>query len=104
MARDFAFLHAFSPLQALRPGTSYPATLVLTGDHDDRVAPAHSYKFAAELQRDQAARRARPDQDRVGDWARTRQAGADAVVAEFADMLAFAAEHTGLTPDRPAAS
>lgn len=38
----------------MRPGTKYPATMVTTGDHDDRVVPAHSFKFAAELQDKQA--------------------------------------------------
>jgi prolyl oligopeptidase len=45
---------AYSPLHNIRPGTAYPATLVLTGDHDDRVAPGHSFKFAAALQAAQA--------------------------------------------------
>ncbi len=49
-AEDFAYLHAYSPLHNLEPGTAYPATLVTTGDHDDRVVPAHSFKFAAALQ------------------------------------------------------
>ena len=47
---DFPFLYAYSPLHNLKPGTSYPATLITTGDHDDRVVPAHSFKFAAALQ------------------------------------------------------
>jgi prolyl oligopeptidase len=51
---ELAALRAYSPLQAVRPGTAYPATLVLTGDHDDRVVPAHSFKFAAALQHAQA--------------------------------------------------
>ncbi len=50
----FAVLRAYSPLHNLRPHTHYPATLVMTGDHDDRVLPAHSYKFAAALQAAQA--------------------------------------------------
>ena len=49
-------LLAYSPLHNLKPGTKYPATLVTTGDHDDRVVPAHSYKFAAALQAAQAAK------------------------------------------------
>ena len=46
----FEVLRAYSPLHNLEPGTEYPATLILTGDHDDRVVPSHSFKFAAGLQ------------------------------------------------------
>jgi prolyl oligopeptidase len=46
----FDYLVRYSPYHALRPGTAYPATLVTTADHDDRVVPAHSFKFAARLQ------------------------------------------------------
>ena len=53
-AAEFGALRAYSPLQNVRPGTKYPPTLVLTGDHDDRVVPAHSFKFAATMQADQA--------------------------------------------------
>ena len=49
-ADEFRTLLAYSPLHNLKPGTSYPPTLVTTGDHDDRVVPAHSFKFAAALQ------------------------------------------------------
>ena len=53
-ARDFPFLHKYSPYHNLKPGTAYPATLVTTADHDDRVVPGHSFKFAAALQAAQA--------------------------------------------------
>lgn len=46
----FEYLYKYSPYHALQESTSYPATMVFTGDHDDRVVPAHSFKFAARLQ------------------------------------------------------
>jgi prolyl oligopeptidase len=47
---EFAALHAYSPYHNLKPGTTYPATLITTADTDDRVVPGHSFKFAAALQ------------------------------------------------------
>lgn len=96
---DFAVLHAYSPLHRLRPGTTYPATLICTGDHDDRVVPAHSLKFGAELQHSQAG--PGPVLLRV-DTKAGHGAGkpVSALAQEHADQLAFAAEYTGLTPLR----
>src|SRR5215475_12479793 len=53
-AEEFKAIYAYSPLQNIKPGTAYPPTLVLTSDHDDRVVPAHSFKFTAALQAAQA--------------------------------------------------
>ncbi|WP_312138862.1 prolyl oligopeptidase family serine peptidase [Sphingobacterium sp.] len=49
-AEMFNYLQKYSPYHALKPNTAYPATMVTTADHDDRVVPAHSFKFAARLQ------------------------------------------------------
>jgi prolyl oligopeptidase len=49
-ADEFQALYAYSPYHNLKPGVKYPSTLITTGDHDDRVVPAHSFKFAARLQ------------------------------------------------------
>ncbi|HEX4971411.1 MAG TPA: prolyl oligopeptidase family serine peptidase [Steroidobacteraceae bacterium] len=51
---QFRYLRAYSPLHNLKPGTKYPPTLITAGDHDDRLPPIHSYKFAATIQHDQA--------------------------------------------------
>lgn len=50
----FEYIRKYSPVQNVREGICYPATLITTGDHDDRVVPAHSFKFAAELQSKQS--------------------------------------------------
>ena len=52
----FEYLKAYSPVHNVTPGTKYPATMVTTGDHDDRVVPAHSFKFAAQLQEKQGGK------------------------------------------------
>ena len=48
--RQFEYIYKYSPLHNIRKGECYPATLITTSDHDDRVVPAHSFKFAAQLQ------------------------------------------------------
>ena len=51
---QFEYIYKYSPLHNIKDGVKYPATLVTTGDHDDRVVPAHSFKFAAQMQHSQA--------------------------------------------------
>ena len=93
---EFATLLAYSPLHRLVPGTAYPPTLICTGDHDDRVVPAHSLKFGAQLQFCQADRDA-PILLRI-DTRAGHGVGKPirALAAEYADQLAFAAHFTGL--------
>ena len=83
----FAVLRRYSPLHTLRPA-AYPATLITTGDHDDRVVPAHSYKFAAQLQHDQQGNAPvlLRVQTRAGHGAGKP---AKLVIEEKADMYAF---------------
>jgi prolyl oligopeptidase len=93
---QYRWLRDYSPLHNLRAGTEYPATLLLTGDHDDRVVPGHSFKFAAALQAAQGGDA--PVLIRIdtsaghGGGAPTRK-----IIAESADMLAFLRIALGLT-------
>jgi len=91
----FRALYAYSPLHNLKPGVRYPATLITTGDHDDRVMPAHSFKFAARLQEVQAgdAPVLIRIQTRVGHGAGKPTS---LVIEEEADVLAFAMYHLGM--------
>jgi prolyl oligopeptidase len=92
---QFAETLAYSPLHNVRNGISYPATLVLTGDHDDRVVPLHSHKFTAALQHAQAGDQ--PILTRI-EVSTGHGLGkpTSLIVTEWADLLAFAAHHTAL--------
>jgi prolyl oligopeptidase len=92
---QFAAALAYSPLHNVRPGTSYPATMVLTGDHDDRVVPLHSHKFTAALQYAQAGDQPILTRIEVSTGHGLGKPTA-LIAAEWADLLAFAAHHTGL--------
>ncbi len=94
---QFEDLLAYSPLHRVSDGTAYPATLVTTGDHDDRVVPLHSHKFIAALQHAQSD--PRPVLTRVEvNTGHGFGKPAAMIAAEWADLLAFAAHHVGLVP------
>jgi prolyl oligopeptidase len=94
---DLAVLLRYSPYHRIEPGTAYPPVLLTTGDTDDRVVPAHSYKFAAALQHAQAG--PAPVLLRV-DVSAGHGAGKPVgkLLDERADVLAFHAHHLGLDP------
>jgi prolyl oligopeptidase len=92
---QFRALRAYSPLHNVRPGTRYPATLVTTADHDDRVVPAHSYKFTAALQAAQAG--ADPILIRIDTRAGHGGGKPTAMlIEEWADCWAFLARELGM--------
>ncbi len=91
----FEMLMRYSPLHNLKEGVAYPATLVLTGDHDDRVVPAHSHKFTATLQERHGG--AAPVLTRIEtDAGHGMGKPLSKVVAESADKLAFLADALGM--------
>jgi len=98
----FPFLLAYSPLHNLKPGTCYPATLVTTADHDDRVVPGHSFKFAAALQAAQGC--PRPTLIRVETQASHGYAATDKRIQVLADLWAFTEANLGMTAPSPAAT
>ncbi|MDP4820571.1 MAG: prolyl oligopeptidase family serine peptidase [Saprospiraceae bacterium] len=92
----FAYLKQYSPYHALQPGTAYPATLVTTADHDDRVVPAHSFKFAARLQEYHAGDN--PVLIRVQTRAGHGSVSTEQRLALEADTYAFTWANMGLEP------
>jgi prolyl oligopeptidase len=96
----FQALYSYSPLHNVRPGVRYPATLITTAESDDRVVPAHSYKFAAALQRDTAG--PKPVLIRIERGA-GHGAGAsrDQVIAQIVDRLSFIDANNGTSPVLP---
>jgi prolyl oligopeptidase len=93
-AADFAYLIKYSPVQNVKPGVCYPATLVTTADHDDRVVPSHSFKFTATMQAGQAC--SRPILIRVETQGSHGYRPTDKQIAELADEWAFAAQGVGM--------
>ena len=94
-ADEFKALLAYSPLQTIRSGQNYPAILVTTGDHDDRVVPAHSFKYTATLQA--AATGSAPKLIRIEtDAGHGAGKPTSKVIEERADALAFIASTFGM--------
>ncbi|MEA3439039.1 MAG: prolyl oligopeptidase family serine peptidase [Chloroflexota bacterium] len=92
--QGFKTLYAYSPLHNLKPGAEYPATLVTTGDHDDRVVPGHSFKFTAALQAAQSGEAATliRIQTKAGHGVGKPTA---LLIEETADILAFLTHELG---------
>jgi len=91
---EFPFLIKYSPVQNAKKGTCYPATLVTTADHDDRVVPSHSFKYAAAMQAAQGC--ANPILIRVEVSGSHGYRPTDKLIAERADQWAFAAQAMGI--------
>jgi len=91
----FEYLKGYSPVHNVRKGVHYPATLITTGDHDDRVVPAHSFKFAAELQEKQSGNN--PVLIRIetnaGHGAGTR---VSKTIDQYADIFSFTLYNMGI--------
>jgi len=98
-AKDFAHLYNYSPLHNVKSGVCYPATLVTTADHDDRVVPSHSFKFVATLQAAQGCDR--PVLIRIETQASHAYRPTDKRIAELADQWAFALANINLRPVDP---
>lgn len=97
-AEMFNYLKGYSPVQNVKKGVQYPATLVTTGDHDDRVVPAHSFKFAAELQDKQTGNN--PVLIRIGVKAGHGAGKSIAqMIDEYSDIQAFTLYNMGVTPN-----
>ena len=96
---QFQYLLKYSPLHNIKQGTCYPATLITTADHDDRVVPAHSFKFAATLQEKQGCNN--PVLIRIETKAGHGAGKPTAkIIDEAADMYSFVFYHLGMKPKK----
>ncbi|MGE5815134.1 MAG: prolyl oligopeptidase family serine peptidase, partial [Acidobacteriota bacterium] len=101
-AEQFNYLIKYSPLHNIKAGTCYPATLVTTADHDDRVVPSHSFKFTATLQKAQGCDK--PILIRVETEGSHGYRPTNKRIEEVADLWAFTAAQMGVTPATATAS
>ncbi len=94
---EFKALYAYSPIHNVRPGTKFPATLITTADHDDRVVPAHSFKYAAALQASQAGDD--PVIIRIDTKSGHGASSTTKLLEEYADTYSFFFYNLGVTPE-----
>jgi prolyl oligopeptidase len=93
---EFKALRAYSPIHNIKPGTAYPATLITTADHDDRVVPAHSFKYAAALQAAQAGDN--PILIRIDTKSGHGASSTTKAIEQTADLYAFVFQNLGIGP------
>jgi prolyl oligopeptidase len=93
---EFNNLFAYSPIHNIKPGVNYPATLITTADHDDRVVPAHSFKYAATLQEHYKGKN--PVMIRIDTQSGHGSSNLRKGLELTADMFAFTFYNMGLTP------
>ena len=92
----FEYLKKYSPVHALKENTTYPATMVTTADHDDRVVPAHSFKFAATLQEKNVG--ANPVLIRIDTKSGHGSSNLSKAIESMADQYAFTWYNMGIVP------
>jgi prolyl oligopeptidase len=95
-AEEFKALHAYSPVHNIKPGVKYPATLITTADHDDRVVPAHSFKYAATLQ--SLASKEAPVLIRIDTRSGHGASNLTKQLETTADIYTFILQNMGVTP------
>ena len=93
---EFKALYAYSPIHNIKAGVNYPATLITTADHDDRVVPAHSFKYAAALQAAQAGDN--PILIRVDTKSGHGASSTTKSIEQTADLYSFIFYNLGVTP------
>lgn len=93
---EFKAIYKYSPLHNIKTGANYPATLIITADHDDRVVPAHSFKYAATLQT--AASHSNPVVIRIDTMSAHGSSSTSKAIALSADVYSFIFYNLGVTP------
>jgi prolyl oligopeptidase len=94
---EYKVLRAYSPVHNVRPGTKYPATLITTADHDDRVVPAHSFKYAAAMQAAQSG--PNPVLIRIDTKSGHGASSTTKAIEQTADLYSFIFQNLGVTPN-----